>query len=289
MTAGAERDSRPAALALWGDEEHVRVDGLALRVVRRGEGLPLLLMNGIGATAEMWAPLVGHLDGRELIAVDLPGTGSSPISWPPLRIRAIAQLVAGLLDALGRERVDVLGYSFGGIVAQELAMRAPERVERVVLCATSAGIGSVLPNPLPLMVMLTPARYTRPAEALQIVPVVAGGRTSRDPEALHPDLRMRLINPSSAWGYLSQLYAVSGWSSLPWLRCVEHPTLVIHGDDDPLVPFVNAQTIAELMPNARLLVAPDAGHLLLLDEPESVAGEIEAFLSERAPARAGPR
>jgi poly(3-hydroxyoctanoate) depolymerase len=289
MTAAAARDTRPAALAMWGDEEHVRVDGLALRVVRRGAGPPLLLMNGIGASAEMWAALVAHVDGRELIAVDLPGTGSTPVSWPPLRIRAIARLVAGVLDALGRDRVDVLGYSFGGIVAQELAWRAPERVRRVVLCATSAGVGSVLPNPLPLMVMLTPARYTRPAEALQIVPVIAGGRTSRDPDALDPDLRMRLINPSSAWGYLSQLYAVSGWSSLPWLGRVEHPALVIHGDDDPLVPLLNARTIADLMPNARLLVAPDAGHLLLLDEPESVAGEIEAFLSAPEPARAARR
>jgi pimeloyl-ACP methyl ester carboxylesterase len=235
---------------MWGAEERVVVDGLKLRVVRAGSGPPLLLINGIGAAAEMWEPLVERLDGHELIAFDLPGSGSSRPSRRPLRIRGMAGLVARLLDALGYERVDVLGYSFGGIIAQELARRSPEHVDRLVLCATTPGIGAAPPRPLPALLMLTPAR------------------------------RSRLGTPPSIWRYLSQLYAVAGWSSVPWLRRVRQRTLILHGDEDPLAPPVNARTMAELIPGAQLEMIAGAGHLFLLDDPGDAVQRLAGFLSD---------
>src|SRR5256885_11702060 len=107
----------------------------SVRVARIGEGEPLLLINGLGANLEMWQPLVrGLADGRELIAFDLPGTGRSARPRWPLRMSQLAHVVTELLDELGYEQPDVLGYSLGGIVAQELAHRAPERIRRLVLC-----------------------------------------------------------------------------------------------------------------------------------------------------------
>lgn len=264
---------------MWGSRELVGVDGHPLGLVRAGSGPPLLLINGIGASVEMWAPFAASLGGNELIAFDMPGTGSSPPAARPLRVRGLAALTARLLDQIGIDRIDVLGYSFGGSVAQELARRAPARVRRLVLCSTSSGVGSLPPNPLAALLMLTPARYQSVSSAKLILPVIAGGRTRRDAGVLQATLADRLANPPTARGYLHQLYAISGWTSSPWLRRLRQRTLILHGDDDPLVPVANARHMARTMPHARLLVVNGGGHLLLLDEPGAVTDELTAFLA----------
>jgi pimeloyl-ACP methyl ester carboxylesterase len=264
---------------VWGSEHIVTIEGLTLRVVRSGIGPPLLLLNGIGASAEMWAPMVARLDGHELVAVDLPGSGSSPPSLRPMRIRSFARMATGLLDALGYDRIDVLGYSFGGIVAQEFARRSPERLNRLVLCATSPGLGGVPPNPAAALLLLSPVRYYNRSIARLIVPLIAGGRTRHDQRSLEQHLVERLANPPSAWGYVNQLWAVTGWSSLPWLRLVRHPTLILHGDDDPLVPIANARRMAATIPGASLCVVSGGGHLFLMDEPESIIDDLIGFLA----------
>lgn len=264
---------------MWGSEQVVSVQGQRLRVVRLGVGSPLLLINGIGAAAEMWTPLVPHLGGHEVVAFDLPGVGSSPPSRRPLRMRALAEIVVGLLDRLGYGRIDVLGYSFGAALAQELVRRAPDRVGRLVLAAASTGVGSLPPKPVAGLLMLTPTRYQNRAVARWILPAIAGGRTRRDRHVLEANLEHRLANPPSRLGYLEQMYAVTGWTSNPWLRRIRHRTLILHGDDDPLVPLINARNMARLMPDARLCVVPGAGHLFLLDEPGSVADELTGYLA----------
>lgn len=263
---------------MWGDPELVSVAGHRLRIVRAGEGPPLLLINGIGAPAEMWTPLVRHFSGAQLVAVDLPGAGSSPAPRWPLRIRELARLLSALLDRLRYRRVDVLGYSLGSLVAQELAWRSPERVRRLVLCAASAGVGTLPPRPLAALLMLTPVRYQHARLARVLVPRIAGGRTARDPAALEAGLAPRLLTPPSTWGYIGQLYAATGWSSAPWLRRLRQPTVILHGTEDPVVPVSNARNMARLMPNARLHLLEGAGHLFLLDEPARAVPVLEAFL-----------
>lgn len=111
-------------------------------------GRPLLLITGIGANLDTWAPFARLAGDRELIAFDAPGAGLSQRPRRPLRMQGLSRVVRELLDALGLERVDVLGYSFGGALAQELAWRAPNRVRRLVLCATAPGLGGTPPRPL---------------------------------------------------------------------------------------------------------------------------------------------
>jgi pimeloyl-ACP methyl ester carboxylesterase len=128
--------------------------------------------------------------------------------------------------------------------------------------------------------MLSPIRYYGRDAARHLLPVLAGGRTRREPSVMESHLAERLVNPPSTRGYLQQLYAVTGWSSRGWLGHLRVPTLILHGDDDPLVPVANARWMATVMPGARLRVVHGAGHLFLIDEPESVAGDLVRFLSD---------
>jgi poly(3-hydroxyalkanoate) depolymerase len=259
-------------------ESFVDVAGLRLRVGRHGEGRPLLLITGIGANLDMWTPLERLLPGRELVAFDAPGVGLSQRPRLPLRMSTLARLVCELMDALAIERADVLGYSFGGALAQELTHRAPERVRRLVLCATGPGLGGMPPKPLAALMLASPARYYHPRLLALSIPHIAGGRTARDRTVLAENAGARLAHPPHVLGYAYQLYAAAGWTSLPWLRTLATPTLVIAGDDDPAVPVANARVLAARLPDARLHVIRGGGHLFLLDEPESAVGEISAFL-----------
>jgi pimeloyl-ACP methyl ester carboxylesterase len=257
----------------------ILVGGMRLRVARGGEGSPLLLINGLGAGLEMWEPFVARLSRREVSPSTFPEPGSRRPGADRLRMPTLAsRVVAALQRELGYDRMDVLGYSLGGLVAQELAYRTPAQVRRLVLVATTPGMPSIPPHPLVTLMMLSPARYYDRRIAQFVVPRIAGGRTAREPGALQTGLDLRLVRPPSTRGYLHQLYAAAGWSSRRWLRRLRQPTLVIHGDEDPVVPVANARYLARAIPNARLQVVPRAGHLLLLDEPERAVMAIEDFL-----------
>jgi poly(3-hydroxyalkanoate) depolymerase len=228
----------------------------------------------------MWAPFAGLVDDRELIAFDPPGAGQSERPHAPTRMVGLARLIPELLDALGLDRVDVLGYSWGGALAQELARRHPDRVRRLVLCATSPGLGSAPPRPLAALALATPARYYHPRLLALSLPYIAGGQTARRRGALGVQETARLDRPPDLLGYAYQLYAAAGWTSLPWLRRLPHPSLIVAGDDDPSIPLRNARMLAARLPNAQLHVVDGGGHLFLLDEPERVIGAILSFLDD---------
>jgi poly(3-hydroxyalkanoate) depolymerase len=259
----------------------VRAAGLRLRAGRRGAGPPLLLITGIGAHLDMWSPFARLAGDRELIAFDAPGAGLSQRPLLPLRMAGLAHVVRALLDELRLERVDVLGYSWGGGLAQELARLAPDRVRRLVLCATGPGLGGSPPRPLAALMLATPARYYHPRLLALSLPHIAGGRTAREPGVLSAQASERLQRPPDPLGYAFQLYAAAGWSSLRWLKRLPQPTLVVAGDQDPSVPLRNARLLAAKLPDARLHLVKGGGHLFLLDEPENVVEAIRGFLDDR--------
>jgi poly(3-hydroxyalkanoate) depolymerase len=263
------------------DQHHfVRVDGDLLRVSVRGEGSPILLIMGFGGNLEMWAPLERELNahGYQTIAYDAPGTGNSPPRLAPLRPRGLARQAAHLLDALGLPKVDVLGVSFGGGVAQELTLRNPHRVRRLVLASTMCGLGGVPGTPLALAALATPLRYYSPTFMRATARWVYGPVHDSDGTLMRDQIVARRSRPPSLWGYLSQLYAVTGWTSLPWLHRITAPTLVLSGANDPLVPPVNARILAARIPNATVHVEPDTGHLLLMERAAQCAALIAEFL-----------
>jgi poly(3-hydroxyoctanoate) depolymerase len=258
------------------------VDGHLLRVSIRGEGRPLLLVMGLGGNIEMWGPLERALNRRgiQTISYDASGTGQSPTRLVPQRMTGLARQAAHLLDTLGYPHVDVLGVSFGGAVAQELALGNPHRVRRLVLASTTCGLGGVPGNPLALSLLATPLRYYSPTFLRLVAGVLYGPTTTPRDELLRAQIEARHARPPTVWGYASQLVAGAGWTSLPWLGRIAAPTLVLAGDRDPIVPPRNARLLAKRIPSARLHLVHGAGHLLLLDQPERCAEVIADFLDD---------
>jgi poly(3-hydroxyalkanoate) depolymerase len=258
----------------------VRVDGHLVRVSIQGEGKPLLLVMGIGGNIEMWDPLVRGLNahGIQTIAYDASGTGHSPPRLVPVRMHGMARQASHLLDALGHPKVDVLGVSFGGAVAQQLTLDNPHRVRNLVLVSTMCGLGAVPGNPLALAVLATPLRYYSPAFLRLTAKMLYGSATDVNGELLRDQANARRARPPSLWGYASQLTAISGWTSLPWLHHLQNPTLVLAGDADPIVPSINARILAHRIPNSELELVHGAGHLLLLEQAEMSAATIAKFL-----------
>ncbi len=258
----------------------VDIGGTRLRACVEGSGPPLLLINGIGANLEVWEPLKRQLSGRRLISFDAPGTGLSPTPAHRLRMQDLADVVAGLLDALHFDRVDVLGYSFGGALAQQLARQHPLRVRRLILAGTNPGLGGVH-NPLTVLQMCDPRLHSTRAAGRRAdrVSRLVGGRSGSDAAVLAVYERNRLANPASLSGYQQQLRTLLGWSSVAWLHTLRAPTLVLAGENDPIVPAINGRIITRLIPDCRRHVVPGGGHLFLLDQPEDVAGVIEGFLA----------
>jgi poly(3-hydroxyoctanoate) depolymerase len=251
-----------------------------LRVSIRGRGKPLLLLMGIGGNIEMWRPFQDALSGFQTIAFDAPGTGSSSRPRLPLRMPKLAHMTAGLIEELGYESVDVLGVSYGGAIAQQLAKDRPERVRRLILAATACGIGAVPGNPLAMLILSTPHRYYSPAYFRRVAPYLYGGAIRRNRGLVEGQSNVRAGHPPSLVGYLWQLAAVTGWSSLPWLYRIPQPTLVINGDDDPIIRVTNGRILARLIPHARLHVIRGGGHLFLLDQAPEAAAVIAGFLNE---------
>src|SRR5262245_63303507 len=163
----------------------------------------------------------------------------------------MAQLSARLLDQLGHEQVDVLGVSWVGAIAQQFAFQHGKRCRRLVLAATSPGHLMVPGKLAVLLKMATPRRYKDLDYMKRIAGDIYGGNLRSSSELVGRHLRH--VRWSSDYGYYLQLIAGFGWSSLPWLRLLAQPTLVMAGADDPLVPIVNGRIMAKLIPDARMV------------------------------------
>lgn len=251
-------------------------------VENAGAGRPLLLINGIGATGDLFGPFRKHLGDRETIAFDAPGVGGSPTPILPYSMRKLAGMVAGLIDELGHDRVDVLGLSWGGALAQELAHRHPEMVHRLILAATMPGITSVPGRPAALAVLMSPARYYSPEYLKRIAPTLYGGAIRQNPDLLDEHAKQRAARPPTQVGYLYQLSAIQRWSSLLWLHRLPQRTLILAGDEDPIVRLVNGRLMANRIPDCRLHVVEGGGHLFLFTRGAEMAEIVRDFLDTGA-------
>ena len=267
--------SRPQA-----ETRPITVSGQRLRVaIRKGDGTrtPLLLINGIGVNLEVLQPFVDALDPAiEVIRFDVPGTGGSPAPRIPYRFSAHARLVTQMLDQLGYQQVDVLGISWGGALAQQFAYQYPERCRRLILVSTGTGALMVPARPLVLAKMATPRRYQDPAYIAQIAGEIYGGKVRAQPELAHEFART--VRSGGSLGYFYQLLGAVGWTSIPWLRKLRQPTLILHGDDDPLVPLINAKIMHRLIPRSKLYIFHD-GHLGLATSARELAQVVDQFLT----------
>ncbi len=259
----------------------VRVLGHDVRVsIRPGSapGPPLLLCNGIGASLELLQPFVDEIDpGIEVVRFDVPGVGGSPVPKVPYNFAVLACLVGRLLDRLGYREYDVLGISWGGGLAQQLAWQSPRRCRRLVLASTGTGMLMVPAGPRVLGRMITPRRYRDAGYAQAIAADLYGGRMRRPTDVSQVVLEPERLGPRT--GYFLQLLAGLGWSSLPALPTIRQPTLILAGNDDPIIPLVNARLMRALLPHAQLHVYDD-GHLGLITSAEDLGPLVSEFLTD---------
>jgi poly(3-hydroxyalkanoate) depolymerase len=270
-----------AASARLSVEHLIPVLGQQIRVnVRQGTGVPLVLCNGIGASLEVLDPLVEHLDpDTTVVRFDVPGTGASPNSPLPYGFPYLAAVLGRLLKKLGFSgRVDVLGVSWGGALAQQFAFQNPRRCRRLILVSTGTGALMVPGNPLVLAKMLTPRRFLDHDYAASIAGDLYGG-TMRTDASVVKQLFDRQLMAGSRVGYLHQLLAGAVWTSLFALPLIRQRTLIIAGHDDPVVPVANAKIMARLLPHATVYMH-GGGHVDLITNPAELAPVIESFKAQ---------
>lgn len=237
--------------------EHIY--GLTLRVARwraDAEGAPLLFLNGIGADITAAAPLLAQLHGREVWTLDMPGVGGSPDALLPYGAPTMAAVVMEIADRLGHRQVDLAGFSWGGAMAQQIAIQFPGRIRRLVLMAT------------------TPA-VTAPG---------IGWAAMLDDDMLASGLKLPTATPL---GLAYQTMAMAGWTSaamLPHLKGL--PVLILMGERDGVVPACHGQAIADLIDGAVLEVVPGS-HLFPFTHATQVAERINAFLDPMPMERSG--
>ena len=247
-----------------------------VRVGRQpGQGVPLLLFNGIGGNIELLAPLAERMPEREIVIFDIPGVGQSKLPKRPYRLGGIVRLAAQILDRFGIAQVDVLGISWGGAAAQEFAYTCHKRCRRLILCATASGAVMVPGRPGVLWKMATPKRYMNAEYSRSISGDIYGGDFRTNP-ALASKL-FRHVKWQSKRGYYLQLLATAGWTSIHWLPGLGQPTLLMAGADDPLVPPINARLMRLLIRRSELKMF-DCGHLFLVTRPDESVATIREFL-----------
>ncbi len=239
---------------------------------RHGGGAPLLLIHGLGYARWGWEPVVEPLARSfDVLLFDNRGIGESDTPPGPYTAAQMASDAVQVLDEARVERAHVLGTSLGGMVAQELALAHPGRVDKLVLACTTPGGARAHPMPD------------------QTVRLLTNGATLRDfvENALEPDSRVELVErilehrlataqPPEAW--LAQAAAGAGFDAYERAGSIAAPALVLHGDGDVVVDPRNAELLAGLLPHASLELFPGTGHLFFWQQPERFVGLVEEFL-----------
>jgi 3-oxoadipate enol-lactonase len=249
-----------------------------------GAGAPVLLVMGLGMNATGWWRTIPALaEGLRVIAFDNRGVGRSGRPPGPYRVPQLADDAVAVLDAADVERAHVYGISLGGMIAQEIALQHPDRVDALVLGATTPGGPNAVGADDDTLAFFR-RRGQMPAEesVWASVPYNYGPRTRAEhADRIGQDIAQRLRFPIEPGPYIAQLEAALGHDAHDRLPEIHKPTLIVHGEEDRMVPPTNAQLIAAEIPGADLMMLPGAGHLYPTDEPQADRA-ILRFLSERS-------
>jgi 3-oxoadipate enol-lactonase len=267
--------ARPGSIRAVDEMRVPAADGTTLAVTVVGSGPPLLLIPGLGATRLVFAPLLPLLTPWFRVAVyDQRGIGASQPALGPFTTADLGDDAAAVLDALAFPSATIVGASFGGMVAQQVAARHAGRVDALVLAATGPGTAHLVRQPDPAAAAALLGKGARtPEEAYRVACTVLYSRRFREanPEFIDAQVRDRARRPIAARAFQAQLAASrahDAWDALPLIRC---RTLVMHGSDDEVMPVANAELLAERIPSATLEVFDGAGHLFFHEDPAGTA------------------
>jgi len=255
----------------------------------RGRGSPLVLIQGVGVGRWGWEPVADRLARRfQVVTVDNRGIGASDAPTGRYSTRMMAEDVLAVLDDAGIERASVVGTSLGGMIAQELVLAHPERVDKLVLVCTIPGGPRSRPMPLGAAYLFASAPFmTSQARLREFVGKVLGPETlRRRPRIAKRLAARRRAHPQTQSAWRAQTAAGVLFNPLGQQRRITQPTLVVQGTADQVVDPGNASVLAGLLPNARVQRFDGAGHLLYWEEPKRFVRIVTDFLSDPAtPAR----
>jgi 3-oxoadipate enol-lactonase len=254
-----------------------------------GTGPPALLINGQAMTLATWWRTVPVLaESFRVLTFDQRDMGRSGHSPWPYSVSQMATDAVAVLDAADVERAHVYGISLGGMVAQEVALMYPDRVEALVLGATTAGgPGTILARPEPLGFFVRAGAMGSEEAEWAAVPYNYAEETRRlHGDRIAEDIARRVLDTTDALGYIHQVAAAAGHNTVGRLHEIAAPTLVVHGEDDVVIPPSNGRLLAQAIPGAELKVWPDAGHLFMTDEPRADQ-HIAGFLTRHALSASG--
>ncbi len=303
----APGDYGPGGRSPWMDinwREHQRwvtIDGRRVNVIELGSGPPIVFIHGLSGSWQNWLEQV-PVFAREhrVITFDLPGFGASQMPAQKITISGYGRFVAALLDELGVSAAAVVGNSMGGFIGIELAIRFPERVERLVLVSAAGLSIEYLRNERALALLGVAenrlAAYSgwvasrsdtlarRPGARRLIFGIVA-----HRPERLPGPLVAEQVRGSGKPGFLPALDALTDYPIRDRLGEIACPTLIVWGAEDKLVPARDADEFARLIPNSRKVVWPETGHVAMLERPAAFNALLEAFLEEEPGERVSAR
>jgi pimeloyl-ACP methyl ester carboxylesterase len=278
------------------DANTIRIHGRDVAYVSGGEGPVLLLIHGIGGDWQTWEPVLEALaDHHHVVAVDLPGHGGSAKGAGDYSLGGLANVLRDLMAALDLERATLVGHSLGGGVAMQFAYQYPERCERLVL-VSSGGLGpdvglilraATLPGSELFLQLTAPAARS----VLDVAGKVGGFlRVDPAPEAtFYGRAFTALAEPETRAAFLGTLRGVVGTrgqlvDARDRLYLAETmPTLIVWGERDAVIPVAHGREAHEAIPNSRLEVFDEAGHVPQLDEPERFVEAVEDFMAETEP------
>ncbi len=246
------------------------------------EGAPaVLLLMGLAYPSDMWWRTIPPLAQRyRVLRVDNRGAGrTGDVPGAPYTVEMMAADALAVLDAAGERTAHVVGVSMGGLIAQELALMAPDRVRSLVLGCSHPGIADAVMNPEALAMLGARATMTAEQAAEASIPFNYSATTPRS--RIEEDWAVRLPLATTPTGYLAQATGTSQWQGLPRITAIAVPTLVVHGEGDKLVPVENGRILAATIPGAELVEIPDANHIFFTDQPERTAEILLGWLDRQ--------
>ncbi len=243
-----------------------------------GIGEPLLLIMGLGYPSRAWYRTRPVLEKRyRTIAFDNRGVGRSEMPAGPYPIPLMASDAAAVLDAAGVESSHVFGISMGGMIAQEFALRYPQRVRSLILgCTAPGGPRAVRAEPAATQMLMARGNMTREEAARAAQPFIYHPGTPQ--HLIEEDLEVRRPWFPHPDAYTAQLQGILAWEGYSRISQISAPTLVIHGESDRLVPAGNGKLIAETICGAKLVMLSNASHIFTTDQPKAAHEAVLNFL-----------
>jgi 3-oxoadipate enol-lactonase len=254
-----------------------------------GQGDPIVLIMGLGCSSALWFRFAPRLARHfRVIMLDNRGVGQTvaPRGTMVHRVPDMAGDVIRVMDAAGVEKAHMLGFSMGGMIAQQCAIDHVARLRSLCLLATNCGNPYAILPEWDVRRLLFHRGREKPEQSLRAMrPYVYARTTSAD--RIAEDDAVRIASYPMRSGYDAQLYGLIYWTSYLELPRLRVPTLVMHGNDDLLIPPQNGKLIASRIPGAHLIEVSDASHFAHTDQPDTVAKSVIGFCRDAGTGRQG--